>query len=118
MSDFVIDSNRYPQLHFRIDSFVVPDAAREEFEATMQRNMAFIRTLHGFSGHAVFEKKDGDSSFNIVTIAAWENRAAVERAGEEVRAYYQRIGFDMPGTLKRWGVTLVRADYQAPARLQ
>lgn len=61
MSDFTIDLNRHPQLYFRIDSFVVPDAAREEFEATMQRNMAFIRTLHGFRGHVVFEKRDGAS---------------------------------------------------------
>jgi hypothetical protein len=40
------------------------------------------------------------------------------RAGKEVRSYYQRIGFDMAGALKRWGVELVRADYEAPAKLQ
>jgi len=118
LSDFTIDLKRYPQLYFRIDSFVVPDAAREEFEAAMQRNMAFIGTLHGFRGHVAFEKRDGDSSFNIVTIASWENREALEHAGKEVRAYYQRIGFDMAGTLKRWGVAIVRADYEAPAQLQ
>lgn len=118
VSEFVIDLDRHPDLFFRIDSFVVPDAAREEFEAAMQRNMTFIRTLPGFRGHVVFEKRVGDSSFDIVTVAAWESRVAVERAGKEVRAYYQRIGFDMPGALKRWGVTLVRADYGAPARLQ
>lgn len=117
MSDLAIDWNRHPEHYFRIDSFVVPDAARAEFVATMHQNMAFIRTLAGFSGHMVFEKRAGDAVFNLVTIAAWENREAIERAGKEVRAYYQRIGFDMPGALKRWGVEMVRADYEAPVAL-
>ncbi len=103
---------------FRIDSFVVPAAAREEFAATMRRNMDFIRALPGFRGHVAYEKRQGDGPYDIVTVATWESREALERAGVEVRAYYQRIGFDMPGTLKRWGVTMVRADYTAPPSLQ
>jgi heme-degrading monooxygenase HmoA len=113
-----IDWSRHSELTFRIDSFVVPDAAREEFTAAMHRNLAFIRALEGFRGHLVFEKRAGDAAFNLVTIAAWDNREAIERAGKEVRAHYQRIGFDMPGALKRWGVTMTRADYEAPLALQ
>jgi len=116
--EFAVDLNRDPQLFFRIDTFTVPASARDEFEAAMHRNMGFIRTLPGFRGHLVFEKREGASPYDIVTVAAWESREAVERAGKEVRAYYQRIGFDMPASLKRWGVTLVRADYEAPGRLQ
>lgn len=118
MHELVIDPTRHPQQCFRIDSFVVPDEAREEFEARMRENMNFIRTLPGFRGHVAFEKRQGPSSFNVVTIAAWENAEALERAGEQVRAYYRRIGFDMPSALERWGVTMVRADYEAPPRLQ
>jgi quinol monooxygenase YgiN len=118
MSELAIDPIRSPERCYRIDSFTVPDAAREAFVATMQRNLAFIRTLDGFRGHTVFEKRDGDSSFNLVTIAAWEDRAALERAKDEVRAYLQRSGLDLPGMLRAWGVRLVRADYSAPAGLQ
>lgn len=118
MSAFTIDLDRDPEPYFRIDSFVVPETARAEFEATMRRNRAFIRTLQGFHGHVAFEKRDGASAFNLVTIAAWESREALERAGADVRAYYQRIGFDMPAALKAWGVELVRADYDAPVDLQ
>lgn len=89
MSDTAIDWNRHPELYFRIDSFVIPDAVREEFDATTRRNLAFIRTLEGFRGHVVFEKRAGDAKFNLVTVAAWENREAIERAGKEVRADYQ-----------------------------
>lgn len=118
VTEFAVDPSRDPLLFFRIDTFTVPPPARAEFEQAMHRNMGFIRTLPGFRGHIVFEKRDGPSPYDIVTVAAWESREAVERAGVEVRAYYQRIGFDMPGSLKRWGVTLVRADYEAPVRLQ
>jgi heme-degrading monooxygenase HmoA len=107
-----------PQAYYRIDSFEIPEAARPELEAAMRRNLEFLRTLPGFRGHVAFEKSGGPSTFNLVTVAAWENREALDAAGKEVRAYYQRIGFDMAGTLQRWGVTMVRAEYQAPARLQ
>ncbi len=118
MSELVLDPSREPHLYYRIDTFVVPDEARDELEATMRRNMDFIRTLPGFRGHLVFEKGEGSSTFNLVTVAVWESRMALERAGEEVRAYYARIGFDMPRTLERWRVTMMRADCEAPPRLQ
>lgn len=117
MSD-LFDWNHHPELVVRIDSFTLPETARAEFTAAMHRNLAFIRTLEGFRGHRVFEKRAGDSAYNLVTLAAWESPAALEQAGKEVRAYYQRLGFDMPATLKRWGAQLVRADYGTPADLQ
>jgi antibiotic biosynthesis monooxygenase len=88
----------------RIDSFSVPDAARAEFEGAMQRNMRFIAEQPGFRGHLVFHKSAGPTSMNIVTIAVWESRAAIEAATEKVRAYYASIGFDPGATLARFGV--------------
>jgi heme-degrading monooxygenase HmoA len=113
-----LDPYRLPRQRFRLDSFSIPEAAREAFEAAMKRNLAFIHTLPGFCGHVAFEKRAGDSSFNLVTLAAWESEEALERAGAEVRAHYERIGFDMAGMLKCWGVDLVRSDYEAPPSLQ
>lgn len=106
------------QALFRIDSFTLPEASREAFLSAMHQNMAFIRTLPGFQGHRVFEKQAGEAPYNLVTVATWESREALEAAGREVRAHYQRIGFDMPEALKRWGVVMLRADYGAPADLQ
>jgi hypothetical protein len=98
----MIDTDN-PEVHYRIDSFVVPDASRREFGEAMKRNMAFIETLPGFLGHVVFEKAGGPTTFNLTTIAAWESKEAYERAAEEVRAYYRRIGFDPPVAIARWG---------------
>jgi heme-degrading monooxygenase HmoA len=102
-------------LSLRVDSFAVPDAARAEFEAAMNRNLAFIQGLPGFWWHVVLRKTGGPTRFNLVTIAAWENRAAHEAAAERVRAYYQRIGFDPAATLARWGVAAERGDFERSA---
>jgi quinol monooxygenase YgiN len=113
-----IDVANHPNQRFRIDAFEVPADALAEFQAAMQRNMAFIKTQPGFLGHVVFTKVSGPTTFNIATIAVWENQAAIDKAAEQVRAYYQRIGFNMPAMIARWGVKASLGYYQAPADLQ
>jgi heme-degrading monooxygenase HmoA len=118
MTALTIDLDNHSNRTFRIDAFAVPDAARAEFEAAMRRNLAFLNTVPGFLGHMVFEKDGGPSTFNIVTIAVWENGDAQENAGAQVRAYYQSIGFDLPAELSRWGVRAELGNYSAPRTLQ
>ena len=118
MSLLTIDLDNNPNLHFRIDNFSVPDEAREEFEATMRRNLAFLQGLPGFRGHVAFEKTGGPTTFNLVTIAVWESKEALDKAGEQVRAYYKTIGFDMPAMLTRWGVRAELGNFNAPRGMQ
>ncbi len=100
-------------LSFHVDCFCIPDAARQEFEAAMRRNMAFIQTLPGFRGHVVLEKTGGPTAFNVVTIAAWESPEAQRRAGVEVAGHYLAIGFDRAATLARWGARAEPGDFHA-----
>lgn len=118
MKNLHIDLEREPNLRFRVDSFVVPEAIRAEFVAAMKRNLTFIEKLPGFRGHVVLEKTSGPGTFDLVTIAAWESAEAIEQAGAQVRAYYQEIGFDMPSTLARWQVRAELASFRAPVELQ
>jgi hypothetical protein len=113
-----IDIENSPQLQFRIDNFCVPDAARPEFDAAARRNRAFIKTLPGFLGHLVFEKREGPTAFNIATIAIWQSKEAMDRAAAEVRAYYERIGFNMQSEIAKWGVKAEIGTYTAPPQLQ
>ncbi|HYQ05347.1 MAG TPA: ester cyclase [Polyangiaceae bacterium] len=113
----VVDTQRAPSGVYLIDTFVVPAAARAEFETAMRRNREYIRTLEGFRGDAVFVRTQGES-FDIATLAAWDSPAAIARAKVEVAAFYQRIGFDMGGSIARWGVTLQRSICEAPTALQ
>jgi quinol monooxygenase YgiN len=89
---------------YRIDAFQVPEGSRAEFEAAMNRSLAFLRTLPGFRGHAVYVKSAGPSRFDVITVATWESQQAVDRASEQVRAYYGRIGFDPQAAMAGWGV--------------
>jgi hypothetical protein len=66
----------------------------------------------------VFEKTNGPTEFNLVTIAVWESPEAIAAAGEKVRAYYQSIGFDVASTLTRLGITASLGYYNAPLALQ
>jgi heme oxygenase (mycobilin-producing) len=118
MTALTIDLDQHQDRAFRIDAFAVPETARGEFEAAMRRNLAFLETVPGFSGHMVFDKAGGPSTFDIVTIAVWESRQALDDAGAQVRAYYQRIGFDLPAALSRWGVRAEQGNYSAPRTLQ
>ena len=113
-----IDLENDPNQCFRVDSFFVPDAARAEFEAQMRQNFAFIVKQPGFRGHVVFEKTSGPGTFNIVTIAVWESSEAIEKAGIAVRAHYQKVGFDMPAMLARWGVKAELGNFNAPREMQ
>ena len=117
-SPFTIDLQANPHLQFRIDAFSVPAASRDEFQAAMRRNLAFIETLPGFVNHMVFEKTNGPTDFNLVTIAVWESPEAVAAAAERVRAYYKSIGFDVSATLTRLAIIGSLGHYNAPPALQ
>jgi hypothetical protein len=54
----------------------------------------------------------------LATIAVWENEEAMKKAGEEVRAHYKKIGFDMPAMLARWGARAELGNFAAPRRMQ
>lgn len=84
----------------------------------MHRNLAFLKKLPGFMGHTVFEKTHGPTTFDIVTIAAWESREAIDAASTKVRRYYQEIGFDMPAVMRRLGIVASLGYYRAPAELR
>ena len=110
--DALFDEN--PDAQVLVNRFVVPLEARGEVEAAMRRNTAFISSLPGFLGHLVLERERDATHRELVTVVAWRNASAIEHARQEVRAYYQRIGFDMPGSLERWGVTLDRGLFGPP----
>jgi len=104
----------HPGAQVLVDRFVVPLQARSELEAAMRRNTAFLGTLPGFLGHLVLERDRDATHRELITVVAWQDASSIEHARQEVRAYYQQIGFDMPAALGRWGVTLERGTYSAP----
>jgi len=118
MASLTIDVQNHPERLYRIDRFSVPAAARPELEAAMHRSLRLLETLPGFLGHVVFVEAVGDTRFDIVTVAMWESAEAADRAGAQMRAYHERIGFDMVAMLARWGVEAERGNFTTPPGLQ
>jgi hypothetical protein len=66
---------------FRVDKFVVPVNAREEFLGKVPATHAVLRTQPGFVRDAILEQSSGPGEFNFVTIVEWENSGAIDGAG-------------------------------------
>jgi hypothetical protein len=52
-----------------IDTFIVPEESKADFLERTQKAQSFIRTLPGFVEGFLYEKKEGESKFNFMTIA-------------------------------------------------
>jgi hypothetical protein len=113
-----IDPDALNGLGFRIDAFSVPAGSRDRFEALMRRNVAFIEMLPGFLHHTVFEKTQGTTLYDIVTIAVWSGPEAIATARERVHAYYRTIGFDMATEFASLGIVASVGYHRAPGELQ
>lgn len=97
---------------YRVDKFVVPDQARDEFLQRVRDTHDILRRQPGFIRDAVLEQVAGPGKFNIVTIAEWRSQAAVDAAREVVAAEHARSGFDARATVARLGVEADIANYR------
>jgi heme-degrading monooxygenase HmoA len=99
-------------LIYRVDKFVVPDDARDEFMDRVRGIHAFLRTLPGFVQDSLLEQTGGPGEFNIVTIAVWDGAESFENAREAAAARYRETGFDPQETIARLGIRADLATYK------
>ncbi|HEX5829706.1 MAG TPA: antibiotic biosynthesis monooxygenase [Gemmatimonadaceae bacterium] len=92
---------------YRVDRFVVPPAAREEFLENVRRTHDLLRTLPGFVQDFVLEQSAGPGEFNLVTFVEWESAESIESAKSAVMAMQRERGFDPRELMARLGI---RAD--------
>jgi heme-degrading monooxygenase HmoA len=114
----LIDLNSDPDVQFRLDSYHVPAKARAEFEAGVERSVAFLRTLPGFRAHLALAKTSGTSAFNFITIAVWQSREAMANAIRQVRAHYERLGYDPREIAARLGITADVDNHFVPIHVE
>ena len=98
---------------YRVDKFVVPEAARDEFLARIRETHELLRRQPGFIRDAILEQVAGPGKFNIVTIAEWQDQAAIDAARDVVRRAHAQRGFSPQETMKRLGIEADIADYRA-----
>jgi|SRR5688572_14449959 len=96
---------------YRVDKFVVPQAAREEFLERVNATHQILRRQPGFIRDAILEQVAGPGKFNIVTIAEWESQSAIDAAREVVSKAHAESGFNPQETMARLGIEADIANY-------
>jgi hypothetical protein len=97
---------------YRVDRFVVPDQAREEFMSKVQSTHKLLRTLPGFLQDFVLEQSAGPAEFNFVTVVEWASQESVEKAKVVVRAMHQEMNFNPQEMFARLGIKADIGSYR------
>jgi heme-degrading monooxygenase HmoA len=98
---------------YRIDKFIVPEAAKPEFLARVEKTHRILRDCPGFVRDDVFEQYDGSGRFNLMTLVEWASREAVEGAIHAVEAARKAEGFDPRPLMARLGISADMALYRS-----
>jgi heme-degrading monooxygenase HmoA len=98
---------------YRVDKFVVPDAAREEFLGRVRSTHQLLKAQPGFVRDVVLEQSSGPGRFNFVTVVEWQSQAAMEAAKAVVMAAHAKSGFNPQELFARLGIETDIANYTA-----
>jgi hypothetical protein len=101
---------------FRVDKFVVPARAREEFLGKVHATHDVLRKQPGFVRDAILEQSSGPGEFNFVTIVEWENGDFFEGARQAVAALHRKMNFDPHELIARLGLRADIANYKRVER--
>ena len=102
---------------YRVDKFVVPAAAREEFLGRVFQTHEVLRKQPGFVQDFLLEQVSGPGEFNIVTIAEWESEDFVAGARAAVEALHRSTNLDPQQLFSRLGIKADLGNYQRVAAL-
>jgi heme-degrading monooxygenase HmoA len=98
---------------YRIDKFVVPAAARQEFLAKVRSTHQLLKAQPGFVRDVVLEQVEGPGRFNVVTMVEWQSQSAMDAAKAAVTAAHAKSGFNPQELLARLGIEADIANYTA-----
>ncbi|WP_133574035.1 hypothetical protein [Pedobacter metabolipauper] len=94
-----------------IDEFQIPVNSMKAFTQRMEYNRTFIKGIDGFIKDQVFERRDEEGNFIIITIASWKSKDHLEDAKSKVQAEYKRINFDPSEFCRQLNIKMKRGLY-------
>ena len=95
-----------------IDIFVVPAESRQPFLERSRKVQSFLKTLPGFVEGFLYERKEGESRYNYLTIATWENEERFENAKAIVAAEFKKQDYHREAAAKKLKIESQRAVYE------
>jgi heme-degrading monooxygenase HmoA len=96
---------------YRIDKFVVPEPAREEFWRHVRRTHEVLRRQAGFLDDVLLEQQSGPGRFNAVTIVRWSSADDLPAARSAAEAGHRAVGFVPAEFFRRAGIEADLANY-------
>ena len=97
---------------YRVDKFVVPNAARDEFLARVQATHDVLRQQPGFVRDNLLEQFAGPGEFNFVTVVEWEDQTYIVGARKAVMALHEQLDFNPQALYERLDIRADIANYQ------
>jgi hypothetical protein len=97
---------------YRVDKFVVPAPARDEFLGKVRRTHSLLKTQSGFVQDTVLEQVAGSGEFNFVTIVEWDSQASVDNAKAVVASMYAQSNFNPQEMFGRLSIKADLANYR------
>ena len=98
---------------YRVDKFIVPAAAQQEFLARVRSTHALLRSLRGCTQELVLEQTSGPGSYNYVTVLGWADLASIEAAKIAARTLHAQTDFHPQEMFSRLGIQADLGNYQA-----
>ncbi|SRR6266403_888509 len=97
---------------YRVDQFIVPSGAREEFLEKALRTHALLKAQPGFLQDFVLEQSSGPGEFNFVTMVEWASQEAVENARAAVVTLHREMNFTPQEVFARLDIKADLANYK------
>ncbi|ACE84593.1 antibiotic biosynthesis monooxygenase family protein [Cellvibrio japonicus] len=96
---------------YRLDKFIVPHTAREEFLARVKSIHSLLKTQPGFIQDFLLEQPIDERHFSLATLVEWQDQRSIAAARAEVKAEYDKTGFNPQQAMERLGITMELGNY-------
>jgi len=97
---------------YRVDKFIVPDAARQAFIDAVDDTDAVMRTQPGFVRHDLLEQVGGPGEYNFVTVAEWESDEVIPIVAAAIARHQAKRRFDRNAFFAAHGIRADIATYR------
>ena len=103
---------------YRIDKFVVPEAARDELLEKVHMTHELLRKQPGFIQDFLLEREAGPGKFILLTFVEWQDETVVASVRAKVAAMHRQMNFDPQEVLARLGVRSGSGKLPSAQRLE
>jgi len=100
---------------FRVDKFIVPELAKDEFLKLVHETHEILQRQPGFVRDLILQQVEGPGRFNIVTFVEWARQEFMHAARVVVTRVHGESRFNPQETMARLGISADIGNYRQVA---